>query len=91
MKTRKPPIRQCLGCREHLEKRQLIRVVKNKEGEVSLDFTGKASGRGAYVCKNIECLKKAIKSKAISRALDAQIPDEIYDTLLKEMEGEVFE
>ncbi len=86
---KKVPIRQCLGCREHIEKRQLIRVVRSKEGEVSLDFKGKAQGRGAYICNNLDCLKKAMKSKAISRALEVTIPEEIYDTLLKEMEENI--
>lgn len=87
MKTRKIPIRQCLGCREHIEKKQLIRVVKSPEGEVSLDFTGKKAGRGAYVCNNMECLNKAIKSRALSRAFSKEIPSTIYDTLKLEMEG----
>lgn len=86
MKTRKIPIRQCLGCREHLEKKELIRVVKNKEGEISLDFVGKKPGRGAYICAKSACLERAIKIRAISRAFSAEIPEEIYETLRKEME-----
>ena len=85
---KKIPMRQCLGCREMKPKRELIRVVRSPEGEISLDFKGKASGRGAYVCPNTECLKKAIKSKALSRAFDTQIPQEIYDALLSMMEAE---
>ncbi|MFI3115989.1 MAG: YlxR family protein [Clostridia bacterium] len=87
MKSRKVPIRQCLGCREHFEKRSLIRVVKSPTNEISLDFTGKSAGRGAYVCNNINCLNKAIKSRAISRAFASSIPEEIYEALTKEMEG----
>lgn len=69
-------------------KRELLRVVRSPEGAVSLDLRGKASGRGAYVCPSTECLKKAIKAKAISRAFDAEIPQELYDALLAEMEAE---
>ena len=86
MKTRKIPVRQCLGCREHFEKKQLIRVVKNKDGEVSLDFKGKKAGRGAYICHNINCLNRAIKTRALARAFASEIPAEIYDELIREME-----
>ena len=75
---KKIPMRQCLGCREMKPKRDLIRVVRSPEGEVSLDFKGKKPGRGAYVCPNAECLKKATRSKALERALSAEIPDELY-------------
>ena len=86
---KKIPLRQCLGCREMKAKKDLLRVVRPKEGEISLDLRGKASGRGAYVCPNTDCLKKAIKSKALSRAFDTQIPQEIYDALLSQMEAEL--
>ena len=85
---KKIPMRQCLGCREMKPKATLIRVVRSPEGEISLDGRGKASGRGAYVCKDRSCLKKARKSKAIERSLETQIPDEIYDRLEQEMEAE---
>ena len=75
---KKIPMRQCLGCREMKPKRDLIRVVRSPEGEVSLDFKGKKPGRGAYVCPNADCLKKATRSKALERALSAEIPDELY-------------
>jgi predicted RNA-binding protein YlxR (DUF448 family) len=78
--------RQCMGCRERREKRQLIRVVRKTDGEVSLDFGGKMNGRGAYLCPNPECLKKAIRSKALDRSLEVTIPQEVYDRLAKEME-----
>ena len=81
------PLRQCLGCREQKPKNQLIRVVRSPEGEVSLDFRGKAPGRGAYLCRDAACLKKALKSKALERALNVPIPEEIQSRLLAEMEG----
>ena len=84
---RKIPMRQCLGCRERQPKKELIRVVRSPEGEISLDFKGKASGRGAYICHDPQCLKKAIKSKALERAFSTQIPPEIYDKLNEQMEG----
>ena len=83
---KKIPQRQCMGCRERREKRQLIRVVRRTDGEVSLDFGGKMNGRGAYLCPNPECLKKAIRSKALDRSLEVTIPQEVYDRLAKEME-----
>ena len=84
-KPKKIPQRQCVGCREMKDKRELIRVVKSPEGEVSLDFRGKKPGRGAYVCPNAECLKKARKSRALELAFSAQIPAEVYDALEQEM------
>lgn len=83
---KKIPLRQCLGCREMKPKKELLRVARSPEGEVTLDFRGKAPGRGAYVCHNMECLKKAIKSRALERAFDAKIPEEIYEQLTKQME-----
>ena len=84
---KKIPMRQCVGCREMRPKRELVRVVKSPEGEISLDFKGKASGRGAYVCPDPRCLKKAIKARALERAFSAQIPQEIYERLESQMEG----
>ena len=84
---KKIPMRQCLGCREMKPKRELIRAVRSPEGNISLDFKGKASGRGAYVCPNPQCLKKAIKAKALERAFSMQIPSEIYEALEREMEA----
>lgn len=83
---KKIPMRQCLGCREMKPKRELIRVVRAPEGEISLDFRGKKPGRGAYVCPNPECLKRIRKSKALERAFSAQLPAEVYDALEAEME-----
>ena len=87
MQQKKIPMRQCLGCREHKPKKELIRVVRSPEGEISLDFRGKASGRGAYVCPSTDCLKKAIRARAIERALDCAIPPEIYEKLSEQMEA----
>ena len=83
---KKIPLRQCLGCREMKPKKELLRVVRSPEGEVSLDFRGKAPGRGAYVCRDTECLKKAIKSKALERAFETSIPEEVYAQLSEQME-----
>lgn len=83
---KKIPMRQCMGCRERKPKRELIRVVRSPEGVVSLDFKGKVPGRGAYVCPNPECLKKAVRSKALERNLEVPIPQELLARLAEEME-----
>ena len=85
---KKIPQRQCMGCRERKEKRQLIRVVRTPQGNVTLDFSGKLNGRGAYICPNPDCLKKALRSKALDRSLEVTIPEEVYARLEKEMEGQ---
>ena len=85
-KPRKIPQRQCVGCRTMKDKKALIRVVKTPEGEVVLDVSGKKSGRGAYVCPDSACLKKARKSRALERAFELTIPDEVYDALEQQME-----
>jgi len=84
---KKIPQRQCVGCREMKEKRDLLRVVKSPEGEVTLDFQGKKPGRGAYLCPNPACLKKAKKSRALERAFSAQMPDEVYAALEEQMKA----
>ena len=84
---KKIPQRQCMGCRERKAKRELIRVVREPDGNVSLDSSGKLNGRGAYICPDPECLKKAIRSKALDRSLEVTIPEEVYNRLNKEMEG----
>ncbi len=84
---KKIPMRQCTGCREMKPKRELVRVVRSPEGDISLDFKGKSPGRGAYVCPDPACLKKAVKSKALDRALETTIPEEIYDRLYERMEA----
>lgn len=83
---KKIPMRQCLGCREHKPKKELIRVVRSPEGEVSLDFKGKLPGRGAYVCPQAACLSKARKSRALERAFDTALPPEVYEALEQQME-----
>ena len=84
---KKIPLRQCLGCREMKAKRELIRVVRSPEGEISLDFRGKKPGRGAYVCPSPACLAKARKSKALERAFSTPIPPEVYEALEAQMEA----
>ena len=86
---KKIPQRQCMGCRERADKRDLIRVVRTPAGEVQLDFSGKLGGRGAYICPKAECLKKAQKSKALERSLEVPIPDEVYARLSREIEEDV--
>ena len=80
------PMRQCMGCRERRAKRELLRVVRMTDGNVSLDFSGKLNGRGAYICPDPECLKKARKSRALDRSLEVEIPEAVYDWLVAEME-----
>ena len=84
---KKIPQRQCMGCRERKNKRDLIRVVRMTDGNVSLDFSGKLNGRGAYLCPDPECLKKVRKSRALDRSLETPIPEEVYDRLEREMEA----
>lgn len=85
MKKRKRPERMCVGCREMIDKRLLIRVVRTPEGAIHIDKTGKTNGRGAYICNKKECLEKAIKSNQLERALKAKIPDEIRTSLMEEL------
>lgn len=77
------PKRTCIGCNEIKLKKELIRIVKNKEGQILVDKTGKANGRGSYICDNIECLEKAIKTKRLERNFETKISDEIYEELRK--------
>lgn len=88
LKPRKIPQRQCLGCREMKNKKDLIRVVRSPEGEISLDFKGKKPGRGAYVCPRPECLQKARKSRALERAFSTAVPLEVYEQLEEQMREE---
>ena len=85
MMQKKIPQRQCMGCRERKAKRDMIRVVRCTDGEVRLDFSGKLNGRGAYICPNADCLKKAQKARSLERSLEVPIPDEVYQRLAKEM------
>lgn len=82
--NKKIPLRQCVGCNEMKSKKEMLRVLKTVEGEVILDNTGKQNGRGAYVCKNAECLKKAIRHKGIERSLKINIDQTVYERLEKE-------
>ena len=84
-KVKKIPMRQCLGCNEHKPKAELMRVVRTPDGLTELDFTGKKSGRGAYVCKSLSCLRKARKSKRLEKNLDCEISDEVYDRMESEI------
>ena len=79
------PLRQCTGCREMKPKKELVRVIRTPENDICLDKTGRMNGRGAYICQNTECLKRAIKTKGIERALKVNIPEEIYDAIGKEL------
>ena len=85
MAERKIPLRKCIGCNEMKDKRELVRIVRNKEGEISVDLTGKKPGRGAYICKNAACLEKAQKAKRLERAFSAKIEPEIYDAMRREL------
>ena len=82
---KKIPMRQCVGCREMKPKKELIRVVRSQEGAVSLDFKGKLPGRGAYVCPDAECLKRAKRSKALERAFSAPLPEDVWQALEAQM------
>lgn len=86
---KKIPQRQCMGCRERKPKREMLRVVRGTDGAVSLDFSGKVNGRGAYVCPDAECLKKAQKSRALERCLETAVPQDVYDRMIREMEANV--
>ncbi len=88
---KKIPQRQCMGCRERTDKRNLIRVVRTPEGQVQLDFSGKLGGRGAYICPKAECLKKAQKAKSLERSLEVPIPEEVYERLSREIEENAHE
>ena len=88
MKTKKIPMRMCLGCNEMKNKREMIRVVKSPEGEVSLDFTGKKSGRGAYICKSRECFEKARKARRFEKSLSCKIDDSVYEVMEHEFTAE---
>ena len=85
---KKIPLRTCIGCNEKRPKKELIRIVKQKDGNVELDKTGKMEGRGAYICNNIECLNKVIKTKRLERTLDIQISEETYKNLRGVIIGE---
>ena len=85
MANKKIPLRKCVGCAEMKEKKQRLRVIKTSEEEIVLDVTGKKNGRGAYICASPQCLEKARKNKGLERSLKTAIPEEVYDSLKKEM------
>lgn len=86
MRKKKIPIRKCVGCGQSKAKKELIRVVKNQQEQIFLDITGKANGRGVYICNNVDCLNKAKKSKAINRSFKCDVPNEVFDKLEMEIE-----
>ena len=86
MKEKKVPMRMCVGCREMKPKRELLRVVRSPEGTVSLDVTGRKPGRGAYVCKSVDCMKRAIKQRQLERAFECPLGEETHASLLRELE-----
>lgn len=83
--AKKMPLRQCIGCGESKEKRELIRIIRTPEGTIELDATGKKNGRGAYLCKSQDCLKKVMKTKGLNRSFKMAVPDEVYEQLSKEL------
>ena len=87
VRTKRPPLRKCIGCGEMKEKRELTRVVKSPQGEISLDLTGKKAGRGAYVCRRSECLQAARKARRLEKAFSCQIPVEVYDRMEEELQA----
>lgn len=87
MKQKRVPLRMCLGCQEMKPKKELIRIVRDKEGNTSVDFTGKKAGRGAYICRSIECFEKARKGKRLEKAFEARIDESVYDTMKEQLEG----
>ena len=88
MKTRKIPMRMCVGCREMKEKRTLLRIVRSPENVISFDRVGKAPGRGAYVCRSQECLAKAVKQKQLERALETKIEEAVFAQLMEEVNAD---
>ena len=88
MKTRKIPMRMCLGCGEMKPKKELVRIVKSPEGDISLDLTGKKSGRGAYICKDAQCLAKAQKARRLEKSFSCRIDDEVYEAMEAQLENE---
>lgn len=87
MQQRKIPLRRCMGCNESKPKKELVRVVRSPQGEISLDLVGKKPGRGAYLCPSVQCFAKARKAKRLERALETQIPPEVYESIEQEIEG----
>ena len=87
MKQKKLPLRMCLGCQEMKPKKELLRIVRDKEGSICVDFTGKKAGRGAYICRSAECFERARKGKRFEKAFETRIDENIFETLKKQLEG----
>ena len=87
MGVKKIPLRQCIGCGEMKSKKEMLRVIKTPEDAIMIDATGRKNGRGAYICQNVDCFRKAIKNKGLERSLKMGIPEEVYEQLTKEMES----
>ena len=85
MRVKKIPMRQCTGCNERKEKKELIRIIRTPEEEIAIDYTGKKNGRGAYICNSVKCLQLARKKKSLERSLKTTIPEEVYQELEEEM------
>lgn len=85
MQQKKIPVRMCAGCDQHFPKKELVRVVHTPQGTIALDLTGRMAGRGAYLCRNVECLRKAQKAKRLERAFECPIPDEVMAKLEEEL------
>ncbi len=86
MKTKKIPMRRCVGCQEKRDKRELLRIVRNNQGEIFVDPTGKKNGRGAYICRNMDCFTEARKTRALNREFSCEIPEEVYNEISKQLE-----
>ena len=86
MSTKKVPLRQCIGCGEMKNKKEMVRILKTESGEITLDATGRKNGRGAYLCPNMVCFRKAVKGRGIERSFKMAVPKEVYEALEKEME-----
>jgi len=89
VKKKKAPLRKCIGCGQQFSKKELVRIVKDKENNIAVDFLGKAHGRGAYVCPKEECIEKIRKSKALNRAFSMEVKNEIYDIIIDEIRKNV--
>ncbi len=81
MGEKKTPLRKCIGCNEMKDKKELIRIVRNADGEINVDLVGKMAGRGAYICKSLKCFDNAVKAKRLEKSFKSKIPDEVYDSL----------
>ena len=88
MQEKRVPLRKCLGCGEMIGKKGAVRIVRSKEGEISLDDTGKKAGRGAYICRDAECFSQVRKARKLDRSLKCAVPEDIYDIIEKELSSD---